>query len=335
MAYERPPRTGTAPGTRTLDELKSYAPPAAAVLRQYTVGRRPSGAVESLADVARAAGQEFWKYIEFVFPGCAGTPECVNWYLRHRYNCTETKDGKNRRFRGGEQLPLPKLDGKQAKPQDPPPPPRPGYYDRAAAVQYARTWVKNPNPTYPPYLNDCTSFVSQALLAGGWPMIGGTAWDYNDNDVWWYGKVSLPDYEGGLSGIVERIKDKISDGRPSAGERSRGSQTWAGAHNFAKFLRGSGRAVEVAGPDQLSPGDVIQMRFKSDKHVHHTMIVVARHGTDLEYAQHTDNKTASYENHLLKVLPANEELVHWKLKDLIAPPVFAGPAPGGVRRGVL
>jgi hypothetical protein len=201
-------------------------------------------------------------------------------------------------------------------------------------VKYARLWAKTTNPTYPPYLNDCTSFVSQALFAGGWPMVGGTAWDYNNNDVWWYGKLPLSDYEGGLSGIVERIKDGIADGRPPAAERSRGSQTWAGAHNFAHYLRISGRAAEVAGPDQLSPGDVIQMRFKDDKHVHHTMIVIARHGTDLEYAQHTDNKTASYQNHLLKVLPANEELVHWKVNDIIAAPLVT-PIAGGVRRGTL
>ena len=45
----------------------------------------------------------------------------------------------------------------------------PSYYNRNAAVNYARRWALNPNPRYPYYTQngDCTNFVSQALRAGG------------------------------------------------------------------------------------------------------------------------------------------------------------------------
>ncbi len=312
MALERAPRVGQAPGTRTLDELKRYDPPRASVLRVYTVGKRPGGQVESLADVAKAARLDFWAYIDYVFPGCEKRPECVNWYLHYRHNCSDTHDHKNRIFKGGEQLPLPKSE---AKPLDPPPPsPRPGFYNRHAAASYALRYAQTPNQDFPPYNNDCTSFVSQCLHVGGWPMVGGTAWDYNNNSAWWYGKLQPPDYEGGASDAVDRFEDIFRDPLPKT-ERYRGSQTWAGADHFARFLKGSHRAFEMNGPEHLEPGDVIQLRFKGTKEFHHTMIVVERNGADLRYAQHSDNKLDSYQNRLLKVVTDADEIVHWKLKD--------------------
>ncbi|HJQ59725.1 MAG TPA: amidase domain-containing protein [Vineibacter sp.] len=292
MPYERPPSAGTQPGTKSLDELKVYKPSAATIASIHTIGRRPDGQLESLADVARLAGQDFWRYIDFIFPGCNKTPDCVNWFLSHRYGCPPTVDGKNRRFVGGEKLPLPKLDWKDAKPNDPPPAAsRPGFYNRDAATRYAKRWALGSNPTYPETHNgsDCSSFVSQSLLAGGWQMVGeGTVWDYNDPRVWWYGKVTKEEYESLPNDVIDFIKGVVGADLPQS-ERYRYSQSWAGANNLATFLRLSRRGHERATFKELQPGDVI-MEYDRDKgYFSHAMFVVGRKPDDLQYAQHTDN----------------------------------------------
>jgi hypothetical protein len=60
-------------------------------------------------------------------------------------------------------------------------------YSRINAVNYARTYALNPNPSfrYFPLINnetsgDCTNFISQCLLAGRAPMI------YKGSHPWWY-----------------------------------------------------------------------------------------------------------------------------------------------------
>jgi hypothetical protein len=57
-------------------------------------------------------------------------------------------------------------------------------YTAANAVRYAETWWSGYNPNYPKYDADCTNFVSQALLAGGFPQMysGGSSTHY---DTWW------------------------------------------------------------------------------------------------------------------------------------------------------
>jgi hypothetical protein len=320
MPYERSPTIGTEPGTRTLEELKRYSPPGAAVLRTHTVGRRPDGRLESLADIAIYAGKDFWRYIDFIFPGCNKTPECVNWYLNYRYNCPATEDGKNRRFRGGEKLPLPTLDSRDAKPLDPPKaPPRVGFYDRQAAARYARRWALGINPEYPSYHNDCTRFVSQALLAGGWTMIGGTEWDYNNDDVWWYGKVGSKDYDNPINNIVDGIKDNLGYDRPAdQAEIYRASQTWSGAPAMARFLKRSRRGFQRSSFLELEAGDVIQ-EYDGDKgRMAHTMIVTQRLGDEIEYAQHTDGAIRLFK----KRFPTGNHakypksyFVFWKIND--------------------
>ncbi|MDR1805918.1 MAG: amidase domain-containing protein [Clostridium sp.] len=59
-------------------------------------------------------------------------------------------------------------------------------YDRKAAVRYAHEWVYRRNPRYYDFSElggDCTSFVSQALYAGGIPMdVRPDGWYYNSPD---------------------------------------------------------------------------------------------------------------------------------------------------------
>ena len=88
-----------------------------------------------------------------------------------------------------------------------------GRFNRAAAIKYASQYAITPNNCFPPYPNDCTSFVSQCMLAGGWPMLGGSVFDRTDDTVWWWGKSLL----------------------------TNASYTWGGAHNFSRFVALSGR----------------------------------------------------------------------------------------------
>ena len=58
-----------------------------------------------------------------------------------------------------------------------------------AMATYAIKWSINQpndvyNPDYPRFDNDCTNFVSQALFAGGWPIIEGNTLNYKDKDKW-------------------------------------------------------------------------------------------------------------------------------------------------------
>jgi hypothetical protein len=71
-------------------------------------------------------------------------------------------------------------------------------YNRSAAVSYALRHVFNPNPEFANMDTsggggDCTNFVSQCLLAGGWRMdYRATGYDTE----WWYRKLSTQPYDG-------------------------------------------------------------------------------------------------------------------------------------------
>lgn len=57
-------------------------------------------------------------------------------------------------------------------------------YNKQRAVNYARNYARSYNyPAFPIFQSDCTNFVSQALLMGGW------TFRYNGNSAyaWWYG----------------------------------------------------------------------------------------------------------------------------------------------------
>lgn len=161
-------------------------------------------------------------------------------------------------------------------------------YDRQSAASYAMQYALKPNPCFPPFPNDCTSFVSQCLLAGGWTMIGGSFTDRARNDVWWWGKSSL----------------------------SRASYTWGGAHNFWHFLS-LGHRAQGCKRDDLDVGDVVQVA--SAGHYFHTMIVstimCSKKGSGPHLSYHTNNTL----NNALEVIeamyqPSGGYTVHfWKI----------------------
>lgn len=57
-------------------------------------------------------------------------------------------------------------------------------FNHTAAIAYARQWAAGRNPEYPDAGGsvDCTNFISQCLVAGGWPMIPGYK---KIRDFWW------------------------------------------------------------------------------------------------------------------------------------------------------
>jgi hypothetical protein len=148
--------------------------------------------------------------------------------------------------------------------------------------------------------NDCTNFVSQTLLAGGWPMVG--SHDVRDRagaDQWWFGGSAF----------------------------TKCSYAWGGAQNLHDFLQLSGRGRIVSSIDQLHEGDIVQFKNTS-AHVWHSMVVTGKASGDLLLSYHTNDN-------LDKTLTATDvppELwILWKISDLIPQPrkgTFHPPLPG-------
>lgn len=106
MAFERPPKYLVL----NPDGVKSYRPPDSEVSTWHNVGwSRKEGWLTLQAKYRVPAA----RIIQFNFPGAAENgkivPEIVNWYLHfhHGFNCPETVDRKNRRFKGGEKVAIP------------------------------------------------------------------------------------------------------------------------------------------------------------------------------------------------------------------------------------
>lgn len=119
-------------------------------------------------------------------------------------------------------------------------------YNRAAARSYAEQWWNSYNPKYHTFEVDCTSFVSQCLFAGGFPM------NYTGKRAsgWWY--------EG------------------YAGGSERWSYSWAVAHSLQTYVlssRNGLRGTQVSDPRELTIGDMISYDWDGDARFTHTTIV--------------------------------------------------------------
>ena len=136
-------------------------------------------------------------------------------------------------------------------------------YSGSDAATYARTWALSTNPNYPRFDNDCTNFVSQSTLAGGWGMLGGSCADRKESSAWWYGS-----WKCWYPGV-------------------RASYTWAGAQNFHDFTSTSGRGRSAPKVSDLDIGDVLQMKFPGATNVGHTMIVTDKKDSNLLLSYHT------------------------------------------------
>jgi len=175
------------------------------------------------------------------------------------------------------------------------------YYDRKKAANYIKQWFARFNPKYVEEGQDCTNFVSQALLDGGWRMVGGDRPghdDYKETGVWWYGKHQSRNF---VRNPVLRMGHNASE-------------SWVSASAFYRFLELSGRAQRVDNPASLDVGDVVQMATpdgKGNDDVHHTMMVTDKNG--LMLGQHTNGQIKPFDD--IKKRNPGEKFIFWKILD--------------------
>ncbi|MGC4154640.1 MAG: amidase domain-containing protein [Propionicimonas sp.] len=121
---------------------------------------------------------------------------------------------------------------------------------------YALKYALSYNKDYIKYSADCTNFVSQAMLAGGWKEENYYLW--NDDRAWWYGGVPT------------------------------NSHTWSGAENWYKFARvHSKRTTHLAAVDSTVVGDVVQFKDKGETNMTHSMVVTKKSGSTTYVSGHT------------------------------------------------
>ena len=118
-------------------------------------------------------------------------------------------------------------------------------YDRTAAVAYAHAWAYERNPAYYNYDKlggDCTNFASQCIFQGARVM------NYKPTFGWYY--------------------NSANDKTPS----------WTGVTFLYDFLTrskgGPGPFAMETGPEDIKPGDIVQLSFDGQS-FSHTPFVVA------------------------------------------------------------
>lgn len=117
-------------------------------------------------------------------------------------------------------------------------------FDRGAAIEYARNWALDRNPEYVDFSDmggDCTSFVSQILMAGGAVM------NKSSRETGWY---------------FRSLSDR--------------SYSWSGVPFMYQFLttnQGLGPFGHVVPSAEVQPGDIIQLRFYGNPQFSHSLFV--------------------------------------------------------------
>lgn len=135
-------------------------------------------------------------------------------------------------------------------------------YNRLTAVRYALRHWNNPNPRFGNMDTmgaggDCANFVSQCMLAGGWPL------DYRASAVdkeWWYRRVGTEPFD--------RNRDDWW------------SCTWTLADSHMRYMRANhGRALDLVRSPRLARtlrrGDVIYYDWDGDGVFTHSAIVTS------------------------------------------------------------
>ena len=138
-------------------------------------------------------------------------------------------------------------------------------YDRTRAVEYARRWARSRNPlfiNFTGYGGDCTSFVSQSILAGSCEM------NFTPTFGWYY--VSPTDRAPAWSG-VEAFYDFIT-----------------GASAFAAENGGTGPYGREVSRAEIQPGDVVQLADREGD-FYHTLIVTEIRGGEILVSAHSDD----------------------------------------------
>ena len=147
-------------------------------------------------------------------------------------------------------------------------------YNREAAVAYAHRWAYGRNPRYYDYEEiggDCTNFASQCVYAGSGIM------NFTPDFGWYYinANQKAPAWTG-----VEFFYNFMTRPEPSVGPF----------------------AVET-GPEEMMPGDVIQLSFNGERFSHTPVVVAADHPRDLSeiliaaHSYDSDNRPLSTYNY--------------------------------------
>ncbi len=149
-------------------------------------------------------------------------------------------------------------------------------YDRTRAVEYARRWARSRSPlfiNFTGYGGDCTSFVSQCVLAGSCEM------NFTPTFGWYY--VSPTDRAPAWSG-VEAFYDFMT-----------------GAPAFAAENGGVGPYGREVGREEVREGDVVQLA-DGEGDFYHTLLVTELRGGEILVAAHSDDaldrRLSSYVN---------------------------------------
>jgi len=173
----------------------------------------------------------------------------------------------------------------------------PTYYNRQAAVQYARTWWNGRNPRYPDFEDDCTNFISQCLRAGGAPMTGMP----NRSKGWW-------------------ITDGWQTGRPRQFARETWSYSWSVAQAFKLHLDNSKSgltAKRVSSPSELTIGDVICYDFEGDGRINHTTIVTTMvNGVPYIHAHTVNSADRLFDYRNSRAYTPNTIYYYYKISDV-------------------
>ena len=138
-------------------------------------------------------------------------------------------------------------------------------YDRTRAVEYARRWARSRSPlfiNFTGYGGDCTSFVSQCVLAGSCEM------NFTPTFGWYY--VSPTDRAPAWSG-VEAFYDFMT-----------------GAPAFASENGGVGPYGREVGREEVRAGDVVQLA-DAEGDFYHTLLVTEIRGGEILVAAHSDD----------------------------------------------
>jgi len=136
-----------------------------------------------------------------------------------------------------------------------------GAYNYAAMATYTEKYWKDYNPAYRKYNSlggDCTNYLSQGLLAGGWKQISTVTPE--EYDTWYY----------------------ASNGTADA---------WIGVNEWSWFTQTAKRTKALANVYQMDVGDVMQVDFNKDGVKDHSMMTTFRSSTGVPYLTYHDADT--------------------------------------------
>ncbi|KFF95683.1 hypothetical protein IQ62_41430 [Streptomyces scabiei] len=136
-----------------------------------------------------------------------------------------------------------------------------GAYNYQAMATYTEKYWKNYNTAYRRYNaagGDCTNYLSQGLLAGGWKQISTVTPE--EYDTWYY----------------------ASNGTADA---------WIGVNEWSWFTQTAKRTTALANVYQMDIGDVLQVDFNKDGDKDHSMMTTYRSSSGVPYLTYHDADT--------------------------------------------